>query len=48
MYERITGNDARTLPAHATVAGRALDAPEATLRLLQSAAHDAIADPRNR
>jgi hypothetical protein len=41
IYERITGRDARTLPAQAFVAGRPLSLPEATIRVLQRAAHDA-------
>jgi hypothetical protein len=41
IYERITGRDPRTLPAQAFSAGRALALPEATIRALQSAAHDA-------
>ena len=43
IYERITGRDPRTLPAQAFSAGRALALPEATIRALQSAAHDANA-----
>lgn len=41
IYERITGHDPRTLPPRAFVAGRALALPEATIRALQAAAHDA-------
>jgi hypothetical protein len=41
IYERITGRDARTLPAQAFVAGRPLALPEATIRALQDAAHEA-------
>lgn len=40
MYERITGKDARSLPATVTVAGRRLDVPAETARLLQRAAHE--------
>lgn len=40
MYERITGRDARALPPRATVDGRSLAASEATVRLLQRAAHE--------
>lgn len=41
IYERVTGGDARSLPAQAFAGGRALALPEATIRLLQGAAHDA-------
>ena len=40
MYERITGHDARLLPGVAVVDGRTLNTPEATIRLLQRAAHE--------
>jgi hypothetical protein len=40
IYERITGHDARLLPGTAVVEGRTLNAPEATIRLLQRAAHE--------
>ena len=40
IYERLTGHDARALPAVAVVAGQRLDVSEATVRLLQSAAHE--------
>ncbi len=40
MYERITGHDARRLPGQAVVQGRTLAASEATVRLLQEAAHE--------
>lgn len=43
VYERITGHDARVLPAQAVVAGRTLAVPESTVRLLQRAAHEAVA-----
>jgi hypothetical protein len=42
IYERITGHDARTLPPRATFGNFA--APEATIRLLQNAAHKANID----
>jgi hypothetical protein len=41
IYERLTGHDARSLPARAVVGSRALALPETTIRLLQRAAHDA-------
>lgn len=42
IFERITGRDARALPAVAVDAyGTALDVPAATVRLLQDAAHEA-------
>lgn len=40
IYEHVTGHDARDLPGRLAVAGRTLDVPEATIRLLQSVAHD--------
>jgi len=40
IYERITGHDARLLPGVAVVEGRTLNTPEATIRLLQRAAHE--------
>jgi hypothetical protein len=40
IYERLTGHDARLLPGRAVVNGVALDTPEATVRLLQRAAHE--------
>jgi len=43
VYERVTGHDARRLPPHAGVAGAPLDIPEATVRALQAAAHQANA-----
>ena len=42
IYERVTGHDARTLPLRAFANGRLLSLPDATIRLLQTAAHDAI------
>lgn len=41
IYERITGRDVRTIPPKAFANGQAIALPEATVRLLQSAAHDA-------
>ena len=41
IYERISGRDARTLPAIAFASGRRFSLPEATIRLLQRAAHEA-------
>ena len=43
VYERITGHDARVLPAQAVVAGRTVTVPESTVRLLQTAAHETVA-----
>lgn len=40
IYERLTGHDARLLPGRAIVDGRTLNTPEATVRLLQRAAHE--------
>lgn len=41
VYERVTGHDARTLPAKAFADGREIPLDVATIRLLQNAAHDA-------
>jgi hypothetical protein len=41
IFERIAGRDARTLPAVAFAEGRPLTLPEAAVRLLQAAAHQA-------
>lgn len=41
IYERVTGKDARTLPAAAFSGKATLNLPENTIRLLQRAAHDA-------
>jgi hypothetical protein len=41
MYERITGHDARNLPAQAVVGGSPLPVSTQTVRLLQQAAHQA-------
>lgn len=40
MYERLTGRDARNLPLTVAVGGATLSVPEATVRLLQDAAHE--------
>lgn len=40
IYERLTGHDARLLPGNPRVEGIPLGAPEATVRLLQRAAHE--------
>lgn len=39
IYEKVTGHDARLLPARATMSDHNLDIPVATVRLLQNAAH---------
>ena len=44
IYERITGHDPRTLPPLAFSNGQRLTLPEATIRLLQGAAHEANAN----
>jgi hypothetical protein len=41
IYERVTGHDARQLPARAFAAGQQLTLTESTVRLLHSAAHAA-------
>lgn len=41
LYERLTGRDARDLPASAAIAGGSVGATAATVRLLQEAAHAA-------
>ena len=41
IYERVTGKDARALPLTAFSDGRAFPLPEATVRMLHEAAHDA-------
>ncbi len=41
IYERVAGRDPRTLPAVAFTGTSPLNLPEATIRLLQRAAHDA-------
>ncbi|HTE47920.1 MAG TPA: hypothetical protein VK636_21945 [Gemmatimonadaceae bacterium] len=41
IYERLTGHDARSLPARAIAGNFVLSVPETTIRLLQSAAHEA-------
>jgi hypothetical protein len=40
ISERLTGKDARLLPGTAVVEGNPLNVPEATVRLLQRAAHE--------
>lgn len=40
MYEKITGHDARSLPARVIVGGAELNVAEARIRLLQNAAHE--------
>lgn len=42
IYERFTGKDARALPARAISGGHEFSVPEARIRLLQRAAHDAV------
>jgi hypothetical protein len=42
VFEGITGRDARSLPAEATVSGQRLSVPASRVRLLQQAAHDAV------
>jgi hypothetical protein len=44
IYERLTGHDVRALPARMVVAGEEIGLPRATVRLLQTAAHDANAE----
>jgi hypothetical protein len=41
IYERVTGKDARTLPPRAFANGATFTLPEATIRALQAAAHEA-------
>jgi hypothetical protein len=43
VYEKLTGNDARSLPGDAFVAGRKLAVPESKVRLLQAAVHETVA-----
>jgi len=43
IYERITGRDVRTIPPKAFANGQPLALSEATVRMLQAAAHDANA-----
>lgn len=43
IYERLTDHDARLLPGTVTVQGKRLNTPEATVRLLQRAAHESNA-----
>lgn len=42
IYEEVSGRDVRTLPASGLVGGAHLSATEATVRLLQSAAHETV------
>ena len=44
IYEGVTGKDLRTLPARAFANGAPLSLPEKTIRLLQDAAHQAVAE----
>jgi hypothetical protein len=43
VYESVTGEDARSLPGEARLAGRKLSVPEHRVRLLQRAAHETVA-----
>lgn len=43
IYERVTGHDPRTLPPLAFASGQRFTLPESTIRMLQSAAHEANA-----
>ena len=45
VLEEITGRDPRTLPGSAIVNGQRLGFPEATIRLLQRAAHTTVVAP---
>jgi hypothetical protein len=45
IYERVTGRDARTLPAKAIANAREFEYPEEKIRLLQRAAHEAVTAP---
>ncbi len=42
VYEKVTGRDARLLPAQAVVGGVTLSTPEETVRFLQGIAHEAV------
>jgi hypothetical protein len=42
VYEGLTGRDVTTLPARINVAGKRLQVPTATARMLQQAAHEAV------
>jgi hypothetical protein len=42
IYEKVTGHDARKLPGTALVGGVTLTVPEATVRFLQSVAHEVV------
>jgi hypothetical protein len=41
IYERLTGHDVRALPGRVVVDGQEIGLPRATVRLLQTAAHEA-------
>jgi hypothetical protein len=43
VYEKVTGHDARLLPAVAVVGGATLGASELTVRFLQRIAHETVA-----
>lgn len=43
VYEKVTGHDARLLPALARVGGATLSVPETTVRFLQRVAHETVA-----
>lgn len=43
ILEGLTGKDVRSLPGKAIVSGRSLSVPESKVRLLQAAAHEAVA-----
>jgi hypothetical protein len=43
VYEGLTGNDARSLPGEAMVAGQRLSVSDRTVRQLQAAAHETVA-----
>jgi hypothetical protein len=43
VYEGLTGRDVRTLPLTVAVAGKRLQVPTATVRLLQRVAHETVA-----
>jgi hypothetical protein len=42
VYEGLTGRDVTTLPGRISIAGKRLQVPTATVRLLQHAAHQAV------
>jgi len=47
VYEGLTGRDVTTLPPRITVAGKRLQVPTATVRLLQQSAHETVMRFRN-